>query len=265
MQTGIWSSGLNARRSSGLSARPRQPPRPLLRCDRGYSGPAASRTRHRTAAPPDGIDPAQRARSFGTTAGTRLMPTPAPRATVVTVLVVEDDEDTRQFLEDFLLLEGYQVLGAATGEAARPGCVPPDRRDPAGSPLTGCGWRRSLPRLPRRPGRCGPHHRHHGGPRARAGSHGARCRCDRFRAQTVSSRRPAHPAPAPHLSTRLAALLHRAGPSAAPGDEKRVATTPASCTGRVPRQHDPEAASGTLGTLDLNAPPVAFDDLLHHV
>ncbi len=35
-----------------------------------------------------------------------------------TVLVIEDDEDTRQFVEDLLTMEGYTVLGAATGQAA---------------------------------------------------------------------------------------------------------------------------------------------------
>jgi DNA-binding response OmpR family regulator len=35
-----------------------------------------------------------------------------------TVLVIEDDEDTRQFVEDLLIMSGYAVLGAATGQAA---------------------------------------------------------------------------------------------------------------------------------------------------
>ncbi len=35
-----------------------------------------------------------------------------------TVLVIEDDEDTRQFVEDLLIMSGYAVLGAASGQAA---------------------------------------------------------------------------------------------------------------------------------------------------
>ena len=35
-----------------------------------------------------------------------------------TVLVIEDDEDTRQFVEDILTMSGYAVLGAASGKAA---------------------------------------------------------------------------------------------------------------------------------------------------
>ena len=35
-----------------------------------------------------------------------------------TVLVIEDDEDTRAFEEDLLAMEGYAVLGAASGQAA---------------------------------------------------------------------------------------------------------------------------------------------------
>lgn len=35
-----------------------------------------------------------------------------------TVLVIEDDEDTRQFVEELLIMSGYAVLGAATGQAA---------------------------------------------------------------------------------------------------------------------------------------------------
>ena len=35
-----------------------------------------------------------------------------------TVLVIEDDEDTRQFVEDLLIMAGYAVLGAASGQAA---------------------------------------------------------------------------------------------------------------------------------------------------
>ncbi len=35
-----------------------------------------------------------------------------------TVLVIEDDEDTREFVEDLLSMAGYMVLGAASGKAA---------------------------------------------------------------------------------------------------------------------------------------------------
>src|ERR671916_3272888 len=34
------------------------------------------------------------------------------------MLVVEDDLDTREFYEDMLIAEGYQVLAASTGEQA---------------------------------------------------------------------------------------------------------------------------------------------------
>ncbi len=40
------------------------------------------------------------------------------RSNARTVLVIEDDEDTRQFVEDLLVMAGYAVLGAASGQAA---------------------------------------------------------------------------------------------------------------------------------------------------
>ena len=43
--------------------------------------------------------------------------TPTPIRTT-RVLVVEDDLDTREFYEDLLVLEGYDVLAAGTGQAA---------------------------------------------------------------------------------------------------------------------------------------------------
>ena len=43
--------------------------------------------------------------------------TPTPTRTT-RVLVVEDDLDTREFYEDLLALEGYDVLAAGTGQAA---------------------------------------------------------------------------------------------------------------------------------------------------
>ncbi len=41
-------------------------------------------------------------------------PTPAP-ARPVRVLLVEDDQDLRESLEEFLRLEGFEVVGAANG------------------------------------------------------------------------------------------------------------------------------------------------------
>ena len=44
-----------------------------------------------------------------------MTPTPPQRTRM---LVVEDDLDTREFYEDLLTSEGYDVLGAGTGQAA---------------------------------------------------------------------------------------------------------------------------------------------------
>jgi len=44
---------------------------------------------------------------------------PQPQgANACTVLVIEDDEATRQFVEDLLIMSGYAVIGAASGQAA---------------------------------------------------------------------------------------------------------------------------------------------------
>lgn len=57
-----------------------------------------------------------RASSYGAVAG--IMPQQPQDATARTVLVIEDDEDTLHFVEDLLIMSGYAVLGAASGQAA---------------------------------------------------------------------------------------------------------------------------------------------------
>ena len=45
------------------------------------------------------------------------MTDPQPHA-ALTILVIEDDADTREYMEDLLTMEGYTVLTAASGRAA---------------------------------------------------------------------------------------------------------------------------------------------------
>jgi DNA-binding response OmpR family regulator len=46
-----------------------------------------------------------------------MTPVQLPSSNLRTVLIIEDDQDTRQFVEDFLTMMGYTVLGAASGQA----------------------------------------------------------------------------------------------------------------------------------------------------
>ncbi len=60
------------------------------------------------------MDPAMRASHNEPVTGGRMTSTPQPTR----MLVVEDDLDTREFYEDLLIAEGYDVLAASTGQEA---------------------------------------------------------------------------------------------------------------------------------------------------
>ncbi len=86
---------------------------------------------------------------MGTLSRPGLTPAQPELPNARTVLVIEDDEDTRQFVEDLLTMEGYAVLGAATGQAAREqvaahaiGVTLLDRRLPDAHGVELCRWLR---------------------------------------------------------------------------------------------------------------------------
>ncbi len=47
-----------------------------------------------------------------------MRPTPSQLPSTISILVVEDDLETREFYEVLLVTEGYHVVAASTGEAA---------------------------------------------------------------------------------------------------------------------------------------------------
>src|SRR3712207_2048352 len=64
-----------------------------------------------------GIDTAIWVDCYGTMDGTGMTSLQPRGSNARTVLLNEDNEDTRQFVEDLLIMSGYAVLGAASGQA----------------------------------------------------------------------------------------------------------------------------------------------------